>query len=164
MAKKKRSLSKIPKQWVSKKILRILLDDFALFGSVPFYVLVTMFAYFIGNKELFLRMVYTFLIGFVVVIAIKKVHYKDRPQKEEFNIFMEKVIASSFPSTHSLIITTITILLYLAYHSLWVLVTFGILSILVYTQRYITKKHFFIDIVGGIVLSVIIIVFVIKVL
>lgn len=164
MAKKKRGLRRLPKELMSRKILRLLLDDFSLFGSMAFYFFVVIIAHFIGNNELFSRLVYAFLIAFIVVITIKSLHYKDRPQKEEFNIFMEKVIASSFPSTHTMVITTLAILLWLSYRYVWLLSIFSIISILVYMQRYISKKHFLVDIVGGIILSVIIVTFVVKVL
>lgn len=161
---KRRQIRRLSKQLMSKKIFRLILDDFSMFGSLPFYFLVTISAYFIGNTELFLRLLYCFMLSFLVVLVIKSVHYKDRPQKEEFTIFMEKVIASSFPSTHSMNITILTILLSLAHPYLWLIITFIVLSIIIYTQRYVTKKHFLIDIIGGILIAVIEAIFVIRVL
>jgi len=160
----KKQLRKLPKQLMSKKIISLIIDDFSFFGSFAFLFFVIAFAYFTKNTELFYRLSYFLLIGILVLIAIKSIHYKDRPQKEEFGIFMEKMIASSFPSSHSMVTTAITILIYLAYPLQWVLYLFSFASIIVYIQRYITKKHFFIDIVGGILTAVAVCIFVIRVL
>ncbi len=152
-----------PNPWISRRLLSLILDDFSFFGSIPFYLFVTLIAYFTNHNLLFSRLGYSFLIGFLAIIAIKKVHYKDRPQKEEFTIFMEKVVASSFPSSHSATVTLLGILLSISFPTIWVISSAIIISLLVYLQRYITKKHFFIDIVGGAILAVIISIFVIKV-
>lgn len=149
---------------MSKKILSFIFDDFSLFGSLPFYLFITLFSFFIGNKVLFSRLAYSLLLSIIVVIAIKKFHYKERPQKEEFNIFMEKMIASSFPSSHSVMITILTLLLSISYPSLWVIIIFSIISLLVYIQRYVTKKHYAIDIIGGILIAIAEVIFVVRVL
>ncbi len=164
MMKKGRSIKKLPSELMSVKIFRLLFDDFSFFGSIPFYLFLLLLFFFIGNMDLFFRLLYTFLLSIIVILVIKNVHYKDRPQKEEFTIFMEKVIASSFPSTHSLFVTTIAILVSFAYPVAWVIITSCILSILVYIHRYISRKHFFVDIVGGILIGIVEIIFVIKVM
>jgi membrane-associated phospholipid phosphatase len=152
------------KQLMSKKILNQILDDFSFFGSLPFYVFMVIVTYFLSNYELLLRLIYTLLIGTIVVIIVKNIHYKDRPQREEFTIFMEKMVASSFPSTHSTTITTLAIMFNLAYPNFWLLFISLIICVLVYLQRYISKKHFVIDIIGGIIISIILSVFVIRIL
>lgn len=162
MAKKK-SIKRLPRQLMSRKIFSLIFDDFSFFGSLPFFLFITLSALFIGNIELFYRLAYFLLISIIVIIAIKTIHYKDRPQKEEFDIFMEKMVASSFPSSHSLTITALTIFLSLAYPYIWVVTMFSIISLMVYIQRYVTKKHFFVDIVGGILTAIVIAIFVIKV-
>jgi membrane-associated phospholipid phosphatase len=159
----KRSLSGLPKQFISKKILSVLLEDFAFFGSVPFLFTVLIFSYFSGELLLFKRIIYTTLLGFIVSLIITKIHYKDRPRKEEFSIFMEKVIASSVPSTHSMIATSLAILISLAYPFAWLISTVVVLSFLVYIQRYVAKKHYMIDIIGGILISSFMVLFIVRV-
>ena len=157
-------IRKIPKQLMSKKIISLILDDVSFFGSIPFFLFITGIAFFFGNNVLFSRMAYTFLLSLIIVIAIKSVHYKDRPQKEEFSIFMEKMVASSFPSSHSVGVTALSILVSIAYPFVWVIAPMTVISILVYLQRYITKKHFVMDIVGGIFIAIAEVIFVIKIL
>lgn len=156
-------IRKLPKQLMSKKLLGLILDDFSLFGSVPFYWFITLGMYFIGNMLLFSRLAYSWLIGFIIILIVKNVHYKDRPRKEEFSIFMEKVAASSFPSSHSMGITVLAILISLTYPYGWIIAMLGFVSIMVYIQRYITRKHFVIDIIGGILIAIAITIFVVKV-
>jgi membrane-associated phospholipid phosphatase len=161
--KKKKRRIRFHRQLMSKKILKLILDDFSFFGSIPFYVFITLLAYFTGYQTLFFRLAYCLLISFVVVIAIKKIHYRDRPQKEEFDIFMEKVLAASFPSSHSLAVTVLSILLWVSFPYRWVMTGAIIISMLVLMQRYISKKHFFIDIIGGILIGIIECIYVIRV-
>jgi undecaprenyl-diphosphatase len=162
MSKTRKSLRKLPRELMTTKLFKALLDDFSFFGSIPFYLFVTLVIYFLGNQELFLRLLYTLLIGFVLIIIIKRVHYKDRPQKEVFDAFMEKIVASSFPSTHSMTITSLLILLTIAYPFIWVGTLLTSLALIVYAHRYMTKKHYMIDIIGGIVIALIITIFVVK--
>ncbi|MBR9699878.1 phosphatase PAP2 family protein [Candidatus Woesearchaeota archaeon] len=160
----KKSIRKLPKQFMSRKILRIILDDISNFGSIPFYILILAAMLFIERGEFFFRLFYSFLIAMALIIVIKSVHFKDRPQKEEFSIFIEKVLASSFPSSHSLNVTILAILFSLQYPFLWVMIFSGMLAVLVFLHRYISKKHFIVDIFGGILLAIIEVIFVVRVL
>ncbi|MBD3163854.1 phosphatase PAP2 family protein [Candidatus Woesearchaeota archaeon] len=155
--------TKLPKQLMSIKLLKLILDDFSFFGSIPFYIFVTLSAGFMHNIQLFKQLAYSFLIAFIITMVAKNVHYRDRPQKEEFTIFMEKMVAGSFPSTHSMNITLLAVFLSLSYPYAWVTAMFGTFSLMVYVQRYLTKKHFLTDIVGGILIAVAIAVFVVNV-
>ncbi len=157
-------LRKIHSQLISKKIINNFLDDFGIFGSIPFYALVMLITYFLGNLSLLYRLGYGFMLSMIVVISIKSFHYKDRPQKEEFTIFMEKVVASSFPSTHSLNATVLALLLCITYPFTWILVLCPLLAISVYIQRYVSKKHFVTDIIGGLLIGIIEVIFIVKVL
>jgi membrane-associated phospholipid phosphatase len=161
---KKPSIKRIPKQLMSKKVFGLLVNDFSFLGNVPFYLFVMLVSYFSGNIELFNWLAYTFVLGIIVVFSIKSIHYKDRPQKEEFNIFIEKMLASSFPSSHSLSVTVIAIYIILMYPYQWVIIMSVFACMIVYIQRYITKKHFVVDIIGGILVAFAIAIFVVKVL
>ncbi|MBS3106529.1 phosphatase PAP2 family protein [Candidatus Woesearchaeota archaeon] len=149
--------------FMSKKLAGKLLDDFSLFGSMPFYVIVTLVTYFAGNRLLFERLAYGFLLSFIVIVTIKHFHYKDRPQKEEFTMFMERIAASSFPSTHSLGVTGIGLLISISYPYPWVIALASALCLLVYIQRYVSKKHFVIDIVASIAIAIAETVLIVKV-
>ena len=162
--RRKSKIRKIPTQLISKKIISLILDDISFFGSIPFFLFIAAMAYIFGNNVLFSRMAYLFILSLIVVIAIKSIHYKDRPQKEEFSIFMEKIVASSFPSSHTIGVTSLAILVSLAYPFLQVIIPMTFIAILVYLQRYITKKHFVMDIIGGILIAIAEVIFVIKIL
>ena len=81
----------LPKQLLSRKIISVLIDDFAFYGSVPFFLLVILWSYFTGLTDLFWRLSYTFLLSVIVILVVKGIHYKERPRAEEFSIFMEKI-------------------------------------------------------------------------
>ncbi|MDO8481388.1 MAG: phosphatase PAP2 family protein [Nanoarchaeota archaeon] len=149
--------------FMSKKLASKILDDFSLFGSMPFFLLVTLIAGFAGNSSLFERLAYSFLISFITIVTIKGLHYKERPQKEEFNMFMERVVASSFPSTHSLAVTSLALLVVISYPYTWVISLAAMLCCLVYLQRYVSKKHFVIDIVASIAIAIAEVILIIRV-
>ena len=148
---------------MSKKLAAKLLDDFSLFGSFPLYFAVLIIVWFMGNHQLFERLAYGFLISFIVIVCIKGFHYKERPQKEEFTMFMERIVASSFPSTHSLIVTGLALMLSLTYPFSWVIALSSAICLLVYVQRYVSKKHFVIDIVASIAIAIAEVILVFKV-
>jgi len=154
----------ITKQLMSRKIWRIILDEVGFFGSLPFFIFVTLASLAVGKAELFERLGYSFLISFIVILVIKGTHYKDRPQKEEFNIFMEKIIAASFPSSHSLNMTILALLLSMEFPYPGVMIGMALLAVMVYAQRYLTRKHFIADIIGGILIGIAEVIFVVRVL
>lgn len=160
---KNRSIKKLPNHIISRKLLSKILDDFSMFGSTPFYLFVTIAAFYLGNTTLAFRLVYGGLIGIIVILIIKTVHYKDRPQKEEFTLFIDKLMASSFPSSHSMVVTGIAILLSISYPDILIILLLSFISLIVFIQRYIRKKHFVIDIIGGMIISIVIAIFVVKV-
>ena len=150
-----RQISAFSRQLISRKILRVVLDDLAVFGSIPFYVLVLIIMYLSANMALFYRLLACFIVSMAIIIIVKSTHFKHRPRKEEFTIFMEKVMASSFPSAHSLNATVLMIMFSATFKDAWVIALSLLLAVLVYFHRYIAKKHFIIDILGGITIGII---------
>ncbi len=157
-------MRKLSRQLMSRKVFYIILNELGHFGSIPFFIFVTLAALYLGSYTLFERLAYSLLISITLILIIKGTHYKDRPQKEEFSIFLEKVIASSFPSSHSMNITILTILISMSYPTLPIIITLSLLSFTIYLQRYLTRKHFIADIIGGICIGIAEVIFVVRVL
>ena len=155
--------TRLQRQILSRSIIQHFFLDISLFGSIPFYWAFAFGLYFAGMDRWFFQLAYCFLLSMVIVIVIKSIHYKDRPIKEEFSIFMEKMIASSFPSTHSLNITILAILASIWINNIGIVFLSSTLAVCVYIQRYLSRKHFVIDIIGGILIGIAEVTFVLRV-
>ena len=70
MAKRK-TINGLSKQIISKKIMAVTLDDFSLFGSLPFYAFVVIISYYL-NTVLFTRLIYSLLLTLIIVFAINE--------------------------------------------------------------------------------------------
>jgi len=139
--------------FMSRKLMLRILDDFSMFGSTPFYLVTTLALFFMNNIVLAKQLLFSYIAGHILILIIKSLHYKERPQKEEFTMFMEKMVASSFPSTHSLVVTLLAVHFSLAFPLPWVIGLSSLLALSVYAQRYVQKKHFIIDCFGGFILG-----------
>jgi len=106
-----------------------------------------------------LRFLLFFWIFFIVLEviwwAIKLFFFKERPNPMPYSNWIEKILAGSFPSLHSartfsfFIFSCAFVNIYVAF---WFLIFWFNIS---YSRVYL-KKHYWIDICGGVVLSIII--------
>lgn len=135
------------------KYLRIILKtfksvvrDFTSFGSI----LVVLFISFllIGGKLLFPALMGLFIVE-VACILIKVVFFKKRPLEEEYKNIIEKVDASSFPSSHVARSTFIYLLLFTLTKNIF----FIFLIFIIALTRIIMKKHYFIDALVGFIIG-----------
>lgn len=108
------------------------------------------------NQELALRIILGIVGVTIVSYLIKIFFFKQRPKKQPRNTFIEKIDASSFPSVHTARITVIIFWL-IVYFKNFYLTLFSILvGLLVVYSRIYLKKHYWSDVIGGFIISIII--------
>ena len=100
-----------------------------------------------------LLFVITFLIAEIIWTLIKIFFFKPRPNPMEYNNLIEKVLAGSFPSLHSTR-TFVLFLFALYFTNYYVAFGFFLFWLLIAYSRVYLKKHFWIDICGGVVLAI----------
>jgi len=136
-----------------KKYIEVFFRDFAAFAGISFYLILTAIFFFV-NFELAKKLLYGLIITYVVVVLIRSFYFKERPNKEEYRNFLEKLDASSFPSIHSCRATIISFLLsdYLKNNFVTALLILS-MSLVIYSRIYL-KKHYWFDVVAGFLLGV----------
>lgn len=137
-------------------IFKELFKQITNFGGLIFYLFILLltfsFNYYYETFYLFLM-----LIGaFIVTYLIRSIYFVNRPKKQKYDNFIEKLDASSFPSLHSMRVSILT-LFFINFSENFVAKIFIIVfGLLVVYSRIFLKKHRFIDVLFGIIFGFII--------
>lgn len=128
-----------------------------LFGWELFFILefsLLFFMYFKWyNLFTFAKIIILFFILESIWALIKIFFFKDRPHPMQYNNLHEKILAGSFPSLHTGR-TFLLFLLFIYYLNIFYLnFTYFLLFICIAYSRVILKKHFWVDILWGIIIS-----------
>ena len=110
---------------------------------------------FFSKQQIFIWFLFViaFFIQEIIWWAIKFFFFKDRPNPMKWTNWFEKVMAWSFPSLHSAR-TFLLFLFALFYTNVYVALWFFFFWALIAYSRIHLKKHFYVDLIGGIVLAI----------
>lgn len=139
-----------------KRCFRTFWSDTTSFGNLVFYLFLTLFAWLIGKVLLAQRLVICLVISYIVVIVVRSIYHKDRPKKEPYDGYFERIYASSFPSLHSMRAAVLIVLFGIEFSSWFAWLLFSAVAILILSSRYFLKKHHLSDIVAGFMIGLII--------
>ena len=131
----------------------VVFEQITSLGGAVFYAIVTLFTLFIGELWLFISLALTFVLIMAVSLTIKMFFFKERPDKKRYKNIIEKLDASSFPSIHSAKITALATILSYYVGGIWVTALLGVTALLVSYSRIYLNRHYFSDVIGGIVLG-----------
>lgn len=147
--------SKIDNTNMVSRLINDFIEDSSAFGSLSFYLFLIFLFFILGQVKLAIWLSLGFVLSFVFIVIIKLFYFKERPQKKEYNNFIEKIEASSFPSLHSWRIVMILVFLSYYYKSIYLVILLGIIAILVFFSRKYLKKHYWTDIIFGAIFGLI---------
>ena len=130
-------------------IFNIIWKDLTIFGSLVFYLF--LIGLFFGLKEykFAIKLVLGLFFSYIITIFIRSIYYKQRPDKQKYNNFLEKIDSSSFPSMHTMRISIVFFLSWFEMTNLVLSGLFFILLIIVAISRFILKRHYLSDIIVG---------------
>jgi len=97
-----------------------------------------------------------------IIILIRIFYFKNRPKKENYTNFIEKIDASSFPSLHTARIVFLAMLFSTHFANQYLTILCTVTAALVSYSRIYLKKHDWWDIAGGVVLGIVTYFLVIK--
>jgi len=118
------------------KPLTIAFRDFTTFGGIIFYALFCIGLLLISQYSLALNLALGLLAIFVIIVVIRIFYHRDRPQKQDYHNFAEKIDASSFPSMHTTRAIFFSLILITFFEYSWLAIMFfGALAILVSVSR-----------------------------
>lgn len=128
--------------------------DFTSLGN-PILLVFVPFIY-LGNSKIFHYLLLALLVNEIFCSLIKIVFPKKRPTGQTYKNLIEKIDAGSFPSIHASRITIVYLTLFSNSESLAIKIAFICVIALVFFSRVKLKKHFWIDVLGGFVIGVLI--------
>lgn len=113
---------------------------------VPFAVL--------GPSKTYYVLLAALLLNEIVGSLIKVIFPKKRPTGQTYKNWLEKIDAGSFPSLHTSRVTLVYLTLFAATPFLILKVLFIVVIALVGISRVFLKKHYPIDVLGGLICGV----------
>ena len=137
----------------TKKVLNVFMQDISALGGSIFYFFIVIFAFISNQILLTIHLVITYVLFMCLIILIRAIYFKNRPKKQKHTVnFLDKIDASSFPSAHATRITVLLISLLLFFSlNLKLLIFFSLLTLIILYSRFYLKKHYLIDLVGGVI-------------
>ena len=140
---------------ISKKILDLIFRESTVFGGSVFYGLVLLVTLVLQEHLLFLKPLFGLIFTFLITILIRVFYFKNRPEKQKYGNFVERIQASSFPSWHTARIVYLAIIISYLFSNNYLTILLIIIAGLVAYSRIYLKRHDYWDVLGGIVLGII---------
>lgn len=124
-------------------------------GSMTLITIFIVFFIFL-NQGLAIRTILGTVGVVIISYAIKILFFKNRPIKQSTGTFIEKVDASSFPSVHAARITVLAFWLIIYFNNIYLRAFSALIWVLVVYSRVYLKKHYWTDVIGGVIIAIII--------
>ena len=125
-------------------------------GLIPYCFFILIFL-ILGYDDIFLRLLISIIAIMIIAVAIKIFYFKKRPnkQKRSGNI-VEKIDASSFPSIHSMRTISLVFWLSIFFDNIILTSYISVVGLLVIYSRIYLRKHYWSDVIFGMLFSLII--------
>ncbi|MBD3252118.1 phosphatase PAP2 family protein [Candidatus Pacearchaeota archaeon] len=138
-----------------KIITNKIFEEITFLGGILFYALFSFYFLILGEIKQFSGLILALIFIYSITFFIRLVYYKSRPKKVPYKNLIEKIDSSSFPSLHAARSTLIVLFLIFAIKlSLIFVLLISVPWLLVLYSRIYLKKHYIVDIFGGIILGV----------
>lgn len=138
-----------------QSVIEVVFRDVSTLGSALFYWFLAFILLSVGYVSVFVLLAIFFIAVYLLVAMIRFFYFKERPHKEPYSNFFEKIDASSFPSVHAARSVFLAFVLHTLFEST---LLFSVLvfcaAFLVCVSRVLLHKHDIVDVIGGAVLGV----------
>ncbi len=133
-----------------KQLNEFFRDITAIGGFAASVLLILLFI----SSPLLLPLIAGSILTAGIIILIRIFYFKNRPKKEAYHNFMQRIDASSFPSLHTARIVFLAILFSTHFANPYLTVLCTITATLVSYSRIYLQKHDWWDIAGGLVVGI----------
>lgn len=135
-----------------KYYFNALMENVSAFGSI-FTHLLLMTVAFALNDIIFYPLLKGLLLIYTITMPIKFLVFKNRPKKMKYKAFWEKFEASSFPSVHAARVVFLALVLCSRFNNnVLSVMLFAVAALVIYSRIYL-KKHYWTDVIGGLLIS-----------
>src|SRR3989344_2643329 len=133
------------------KQVHVFFRDVTAMGGLAASLLITLL--FLSSPLLIPLIAGSFITAGIVVL-IRIFYFKNRPKKETYRNFWQRIDASSFPSLHTARIVFLAIIFSVHFANQYLTILCTIVAALVSYSRIYLNKHDWVDVIGGVVVGV----------
>ncbi len=131
--------------------------DITALGSYSLLIPLIIFVFLAGIKTLALQLLIGFVLTYAIAFIIRIFYFKDRPAKEKYNSMLSKIDSSSFPSVHSARAILYAVLISNYFNNYILYIFLVVLALIVSYSRVYLKKHYWIDVVAGWIIGLVLV-------
>jgi membrane-associated phospholipid phosphatase len=128
--------------------------DISAMGGVFFTTLIPLFVLLLGELGLFYELVVGLFLVYIVNIGIRQFYFKDRPRKELYVGWVQRIYASTFPSMHAMRVWFLVTVFGIYYSDTLLSAIFLVVGAAVSYSRVVLEKHFYSDVIVGTALGI----------
>ncbi len=133
-----------------------LLQDFKTLGGFPLYCALILASFILGEFGLSSQLFIGLILAFSLTALIRIFYFKQRPVRQSFKTWQQKIDASSFPSLHSMRAAVLATVLAAFFDNRILAVLFFALAVAVASARVLQKRHHMSDVVAGLILGILV--------
>lgn len=130
------------------------IKDIAALGGNPVYIGVAALFWLFGNPGVAVQLAVALILCYAATTALRIGFFRERPKKQGYRNFLERIDASSFPSLHTMRAAVIaaTTGVFFSQPLAWILAAAAAVSVA--ASRVVQKRHHKSDVVAGLVIGV----------
>lgn len=133
-----------------------LIRDVSAFGSLFACIFFALLFLFEKDYQMFTKIVFGFILIYVIVVVIRSFYFKERPKKLSHTNIFSKLDAASFPSIHAARSAFLGLVLMDFFGNRIITIMLAILIIFIAYSRIYLQKHDFKDVSGGVFLGILV--------
>src|SRR3989344_8207253 len=126
--------------------------DISAMGGVFFTTLIPLFVLLLGELALFYELVVGLFVVYIVNIGIRQFYFKDRPKKEVYVGWVQRIYASTFPSMHAMRVWFLVTVFGIYFADTILAGIFLVVCGPVSYSHHGLVKHYYVDVIAGAVL------------
>jgi membrane-associated phospholipid phosphatase len=138
--------------------------DITAIGGIPFYILTTLIFLALNLKQQAYQLILGFLVIYIIYFILRSLYFKPRPHKIPHKTWLQKIDANSFPSAHAMRITVLGIVLAIFFNNVFITLITVITIILAGITRVTLKKHYWLDVIAGWIIGILISISIFKII
>jgi len=126
------------------------------FGGIALSGFAIVFSFLMGYRLLSYQLVVEILLAFAIVVLIRSIYFRQRPDKTTYKSWLGKMDASSFPSMHAIRVFGLATIISINFPKPAIIALSLLIASAVAVSRVIMKRHHISDVLVGSILGVLI--------
>lgn len=138
-----------------KDLMDVFFRQITELGSLVITIVIILVSYFF-HRDIAIRLFIGIVAVTIIAIIIKSLFFRERPEKKKIKTLIDRIDASSFPSVHAARITVLIYWMIIYTNNILMHIILIITGLLVAYSRIYLKKHYYWDVIAGIMIGLIV--------